>query len=366
MKGGSRMITSAYVHVPFCRSICAYCDFARWMYQEETAWEWLRQLEREAAEKIQAPLTTLYIGGGTPNALTAAQLEALLALFDRHHAPGMEFTLEANPEYIDDTFLSICARHGVNRLSIGVQSFEKDLLRRMNRSHDAAQIEEASARARAHGIENLSIDLIYGLPGQTLDMWLADLQKATALPITHISLYSLTIEENSAFGRMGVLAADDELEYQMYAAAIDDLRAHGFVQSEVANFARNQAVSRHNLVYWHYEDFHGIGCGASGKRPQGRYDNTRSLQRYLKEGPCEEWTPLSVEEQMFEAVMMGLRLREGIDLERFAGRYHKRLEDHFSTALQKHLGNDLVIKDGFLKTSEQGKFLLHDILVDFL
>ena len=118
--------------------------------------------------------------------------------------------------------LSICARHGVNRLSIGVQSFEEGLLRRMNRSHDAAQIEAAIARARAHGIENLSIDLIYGLPGQTLDMWLADLQKATALPITHISLYSLTIEENSAFGRMGVLAADDELEYQMYAAAIDD------------------------------------------------------------------------------------------------------------------------------------------------
>ena len=181
----------------------------------------------------------------------------------------MEFTLEANPEYIDDTFLSICAQHGVNRLSIGVQSFEEGLLRRMNRSHDAAQIEAAIARPRAHGIENLSIDLIYGLPGQTLDMWLAELQKATALPITHISLYSLTIEENTAF---------DAWVFWRWTMSwnIRCTQRRSMICAHMASFSMKwqtlpgiRRYPRHNLVYWHYEDFHGIGCGASGKAATG-------------------------------------------------------------------------------------------------
>lgn len=360
------MTESAYVHVPFCRSICAYCDFARWGYQESLAWDWLKQIEKECKEKLQAPLRTLYIGGGTPNALTAVQLDALLALFDAWRREGMEYTIEANPELADETFFTICQRHGVNRLSFGVQSFHDDLLQRMGRKHTAEQVKKTLALAHAHGIHNVSIDLMYALPDQTMAMWLEDLHTALTLPISHISLYSLTIEENSVFGKRGVQKGEDELEYQMYAAAIDVLQRHGFSQYEVANFAKAGAFAKHNLVYWNYENFHGIGCGASGKEDAGRYDNTRSLKHYLQAGADAQWTLLDRKEQMFEAVMMGLRLRSGIDLDAFAKRFGTRLEDHFASALQKHLGDRLLIEEGHLHTSVQGQFVLHDILVDFL
>lgn len=360
------MTKSAYVHVPFCRSICAYCDFARTTYQTTLIGPWLTQLKKEAMEKINGSLQTLYIGGGTPNALSYQELDALLSIFDPFYRTTMEYTMEVNPELLDAEIASICAYHGVNRISMGVQSFDDQLLKMMNRHHRSDQVLEKLKILIAAGIQNLSIDLIYGLPGQTLAMWKKDLMHAVSLPIQHISLYSLTIEENSVFGKRGIQKADDEIEYLMYAEAIKYLEKHGFKQYEIANFSKNGACSRHNLTYWQYEDFYGIGCGASGKTALGRYDNTRSLNCYLKDGPCPEWTKLNDEEQMFEMVMMGLRLNRGISLDAFEQRYHIPLTKQFEDAIQKHLGNDLIIEEGYLHTTEKGKFLLHEILIDFL
>ena len=160
--------------------------------------------------------------------------------------------------------------------------------------------------------------------------------------------------------------ASDELEYAMYAYAIDELKKHGFTQYEIANFAKAGARSKHNQVYWRDENFHGIGCGASGKEDWGRYDNTRSLQEYLERGPCAQEIALDAQEQMFEALMMGLRLREGISLQQFEARFHARIEERFPTAMAQHLGKDLFIEEGYLRVSEEGKFVLNDILVDFL
>ncbi len=360
------MIKSAYVHVPFCRSICAYCDFARVIYQEDSIKPWMDQIRKEAQDKLNGPLDTLYIGGGTPNALSHEQLDAFLSIFDPYLCKQMEYTIEINPELLDEEVVNICVNHGINRVSMGVQSFDDHLLRIMNRHHCGKQIRQKINLFIQKGIQNISIDLIYGLPQQSLEMWMSDLKQAISLPIQHISLYSLTIEENSVFGKRGIQKADDELEYAMYKYAIQFLHANGFQQYEIANFAKRNAFSKHNLTYWHYEDFAGIGCGASGKTTLGRYENTRSLSRYLKEGACPKWTMLSAEEQMFETIMMGLRLREGISLQSFEKRYHKSLLEQFEAAIQKHLGNDLIIEEGYLRTTEQGMFLLHDILIDFL
>lgn len=360
------MIKSAYVHVPFCRSICAYCDFARIIYQENLIEPWMSQIRKETQGKLSAPLDTLYLGGGTPNALSHEQLDSFLSIFDPYLRKRMEYTIEINPELLDEEMVNICVNHGINRVSMGVQSFDDHLLRIMNRRHCGKDIRQKINLFIEKGIRNISIDLIYGLPKQSLEMWMNDLQQAISLPIQHISLYSLTIEENSAFGKRGIQKADDDLEYTMYNNAIRFLQANGFQQYEIANFAKEGAFSKHNLTYWLYEDFAGIGCGASGKTKEGRYDNTRSLTHYLKEGPCPTWTMLSVEEQMFETIMMGLRLRKGISLQAFEECYHRSLFEQFKSAIQKHLGNDLVIEEGYLRTTEQGMFLLHDLLIDFL
>lgn len=360
------MITSAYVHVPFCASICAYCDFTRWLYQPALCARWLQQLAAETSAKLQGLLKTLYIGGGTPSVLERGQLDALLSIFDPYAGEIQEYTMEANPESLDAGKIAIAKKHGVNRISLGVQSFDPALLRRMNRRHDVSDVGRCLHDLLEAGITNVSADLIYGLPEQSMAQWQEDLRLAAQLPFSHLSLYSLTIEEHSLFGVQGVKQADDELEYAMYAYAIDFLKEHGYIQYEIANFARDGLRSMHNQVYWRYEDFHGIGCGASGKEAWGRYDNTRSLQEYIACGPCPQRIELDDREQMFEMLMMGLRLREGMSLRHFEERFHMRAEEAFPAAMASHLGKDLFEEEGCLRVSEEGKFILNDILIDFL
>ena len=360
------MIQSAYVHVPFCQTICSYCDFMRRMYDDTKARQWLEQIVKEIDCKIKGPLKTLYVGGGTPNALSIDLFYKLFEILSQYVAPETEFSVEINPELLSDEKIDILSRFKVNRISMGVQSFSDDLLKMMNRHHNESMVRDCIHRLYKAGIHDISIDLLYGLPDQSMESWHRDLQKAVSLPIQHISLYSLTIEENSVFGKKGICKADDDQEYEMYRWAIQFLQEQGFWQYEIANFARKGHESKHNQVYWHYEDFHGIGCGASGKESWGRYDNTRSFEQYLKSGPTPEKTALSKEEQMFECVMMGLRLRRGIDLEAFHQKYHVLLQEQFASALKKHLNKDLLIEDNHLKTTDEGKFVLHDILIDFL
>lgn len=360
------MIQSAYVHVPFCDAICAYCDFVRWRYQPSLVRQWLKRIREEAKEKLRDPLFTLYIGGGTPSALSVQELEQLLAVFDPWITSIQEYTVEANPESLTPEKIAVLKQHGVNRISMGVQSFQPDLLKRINRRHTAADVERCIGWLKQQAMDNISIDLLYALPKQTLAQWQADLAKAVQLPITHLSLYGLTIEEHSLFGKTGVQKAEDELEYEMYAYANAYLAKQGFTRYEVANFAKAGYSSKHNQVYWHYDWFHGIGCGASGMEPWGRYDNTRSLSQYLKEGSAPTRIPLTQSDQMFETLMMGLRLKEGVSLPRFQQRFHTDARTVYAKALQAHLGKDLFIVNDHLKTNEAGVARLHDILLDFM
>lgn len=361
------MTQAMYVHVPFCDHICAYCDFTRCGYYEPLADRWLNAIKDELQHKTLSPCTSVYIGGGTPSALSVAQLTALLEVLQPYVGAESEYTTEANGESLSREKITLLKQYGVNRISLGLQSFQPHHLQRMGRKCDGTMIRQRIAELRSYHIDNISLDLMYGLPDQTMAEWVEDLQQAMALPITHLSLYALTIEPNSRFGKAKLPPCDPDLEADFYETAIALLEANGFHQYEVSNFARDDHVSRHNLAYWHYDDFYGIGCGASGKENHMRYDNTRNLHTYIESGPNPQKILLTPADEQFEMMMMGLRLKEGVSdivfKQRFACSYH----DVFSAAIEKHIqrGN-LQEQDHRLSTTKQGMMLLQEILVDFL
>jgi oxygen-independent coproporphyrinogen III oxidase len=256
------MIESLYLHVPFCQDICAYCDFTRVKIHPILVEKYLLTLFDEIKAIPKHPMKTLYLGGGTPSALAMEELEALLAALEGYHDSSSEFTMEANPDSLTADKVELMVRYGVNRVSMGVQTFDAQELALLNRTHTAQDIENAISLLHRHGIHNLSIDLIYGLPRQTLESWEATLRHAVSLEISHISLYSLTIEEHSEFGRKGMKQCDGDLEAAMYFKAVEVLAEYGFNRYEISSFTKD-APSRHNLAYWHYDEFYGLGPGAT-------------------------------------------------------------------------------------------------------
>lgn len=356
-----------YVHVPFCDHICAYCDFTRCRYYEPLAKQWLAAIARELQQQQPTECRTLYIGGGTPSALSLSQLQQLLQLLAPYAKDCEEYTIEVNADSFSDDKISACQRYGINRISMGAQTFQKKLLAVIERKADYAAIADTIARIHSQGIHDISLDLMYGLPGQTMAQWEEDLLRASALPITHLSLYALTIEAHSTFGRNKVPPCDPDLEADFYEKAIQILTDKGFTHYEISNFARNQHYAKHNLMYWHYEDFYGIGCGASGKINHERYDNTRNLHTYITQGADAKRIALSREDEMFETMMMGLRLQQGIDKQQFYERFHEPVDMVYEAAIQKHVAlSHLINTADTLKTTYRGMLLLHEILVDFL
>lgn len=360
---------ACYVHVPFCKDICAYCDFTRCRYHAGLADKWVEAVCKEIADKLQGvQLETLYIGGGTPTALSNKQLERVLTALKPYAKNIIEYTIEANVESLDDDKIALCKSYGINRVSLGVQTLQDDLLKVIHRSHSKADILDALSRLHHQGLDNISIDLIYGLPGQSMEMWQSDLKEITeTFPITHISLYALTIEEHSEFGRRKVENIDASLEADMYEYAVKLLEDRGFHHYEISNFALEGCESKHNLMYWKYEDFAGIGCGASGKQGAYRYDNTRNLQTYLEEGPSEERIYVNLEDRMFESLMMNLRTSYGVSLSHFKQVYGVDLLEHCKDEIEKNVKNGLLKVEGdCVHATYRGMMLLNDVLMDFL
>jgi len=360
------MINSMYIHVPFCRDICAYCDFTRVKIHPILVEKYLTTLYTEITAVKPHIMDTLYIGGGTPTSLSMDELASLLSFLQNYHDLSTEFSMEANPESIDLEKAQLIAKFGVNRVSMGVQTFDPAELTLLNRSHTVDDIMLAIACLRTAGIANISIDLIYGLPKQTLSSWEATLNQAVNLGIEHISLYSLTIEENSEFGRMGIHPADPDLEADMYFKAVEVLAQAGFNRYEISSFTRDKP-SRHNLAYWHYDEFYGLGPGATQMVDHIRTLKTTNLDDYAKGKTIAEEILLSEDDERFEFVMMGLRLREGIDLERFAKRFGVRAEDIFNQPIEENIiKKRLELVSDRLRCTDLGLALLNDVLVSFL
>ena len=366
MTAESNLASHLYVHVPFCRSICYYCDFVHGVYRKQQADAWLDALKREIqARGLPDSLKTIYIGGGTPTSLSHEQLETLLSLLDGKDP--QEYTIEVNPGTLEDETAEILVCHGISRVSLGMQSADDALLKRIGRRHTHADTVRAVNCLRAHGITNLSLDLMYSLPGQTMDMLKASAEAAHALSPKHISVYSLTVEENTVFGKKGVTPLDEDTEADMYEYLRDTLPVMGYERYETANFAVPGYESRHNLCYWDYRDFLGFSCGASGKEGLLRYDNTKNIAAYIQDPLKREEYPLSKEEAMFEAVMMNLRKRKGLELKAFEQMFGMNVQSAFGGKLERLLKDgSLRIDAGYLYCSDRGYDILNSILTELL
>lgn len=375
--------SSIYIHIPFCIRKCHYCDFVSYPGRppEEMA-AYCRALEREmdlVAGKWQpGPAATVYIGGGTPTLLPARNLEQVLDAVDRFFGrqPGAEVTVEANPGTVDDAKLRVLLAAGVNRLSLGVQSLDDDLLAAMGRIHRRRDVYEAFDQARRAGFSNINLDLIFGLPGQTLDGWRATLKEAIALQPEHIAAYSLQVEEGTPWGKLAAAGElplpGEELELAMYQEARQMFAAVGYQQYEISNFARPGYQCRHNLTYWLNQPYLGLGAAAASYWRGRRWQNYSELHRYrhvLSRGrlPRAEIETLTPHQQMAETMFMGLRLMAGVDLEDFRQRFGVDAREVYARELAGLYRAGLVEeKDGHLRLTEKGLPLANEVFMQFV
>ena len=320
-----------YVHFPFCKQKCIYCNFYSVASQKEKAtyWDALCQEIAETTDFLPTNhIDTLYFGGGTPSLCTPFELERIIKEIQKfyHFNEGFEFTMEANPEQLTPEYLQDIQSLGINRLSIGVQSFDDEILRLLNRRHTAAEAVRAVENAANADFTNLSIDLIYDIAYRTKEMWESDLQKALSLPLCHLSAYSLTVEENTILARQianGKEFVPDECDTERdYALLIEQTEKAGFVQYEISNFAKGGMVSRHNSAYWNRTPYLGLGASAHSYSGNVRRWNVANLRQYI-EGifrgePVRESETLSSDDQYNEFVLLRLRTNAGLDLDELA------------------------------------------------
>lgn len=344
-----------YIHIPFCQSKCAYCDFYSLSGAEGRMDDYCRALERHLAEVApQADchkVDTVYFGGGTPSYLGADRLCRLLGSIKKLYKVDKhaEITLEANPDSAGDKkALKRLRRAGFNRISLGVQSADDALLRAIGRIHTWQQVQEAVAAARKAGFKNLSLDLIYGLPGQTMEGWEKTLSDAVGLHPEHLSCYGLKLEEDTPLyaRREELTFPDEDMQADMYLYTVEFLKRCGYEQYEISNFARPDFASRHNMKYWLLQEYAGFGPGAHSDFGNVRYGYERDLERYLQgELVLQESETVDADERELEYLMLRLRTVQGVDPREFEYRFRQRFAP-LSELLQQCAREGLAEQDG--------------------
>lgn len=360
--------TSAYVHIPFCTQICYYCDFSKVFIKNQPVDSYLEHLLEEFRSYDIQKLRTLYIGGGTPTALSASQLELLLKGLTKNLDLSAleELTIEANPGDLDADKIAVLKNSAVNRVSLGVQTFDDKMLKKIGRSHLEKDIYENIDRLKLAGFDNISIDLIYALPGQTMEQVKENVAKAIELDIPHMSLYSLILENHTVFMnrmRRGKLPLPkEELEAEMFEYIIAELEKSGFEHYEISNFSKPGFESRHNLMYWDNAEYYGIGAGASGYVNGVRYKNHGPIRHYLtavEEGNAritEEH--LSQKEQMEEEMFLGLRKKSGVSMTRFEEKFGRPFEGLYGEIVRDLVQQGLMqIEGDRVRMTKRGLFL---------
>ena len=360
--------TSAYVHIPFCTQICYYCDFSKVFIKNQPVDSYLEHLLEEFRSYDIQKLRTLYIGGGTPTALSASQLEVLLKGLTENLDLSVleELTIEANPGDLDADKIAVLKNSAVNRVSLGVQTFDDKMLKKIGRSHLEKDIYENIDRLKLAGFDNISIDLIYALPGQTMEQVKENVAKAIGLDIPHMSLYSLILENHTVFMnrmRRGKLPLPkEELEAEMFEYIISELERAGFEHYEISNFSKPDFESRHNLMYWDNAEYYGIGAGASGYVNGVRYKNHGPIRHYLsavEEGNAritEEH--LSQKEQMEEEMFLGLRKKSGVSMARFEEKFGRSFDGLYGEIVKDLVQQGLMqIEGDRVRMTKRGLFL---------
>ncbi|MGF7046071.1 oxygen-independent coproporphyrinogen-3 oxidase [Paenibacillus sp. DS2015] len=379
---GSHRTQAVYLHIPFCTNKCFYCDFNSYVLKDQPVMDYLVALDREmeltVAINPPGQIKSIFVGGGTPTVLKPNEMEYFLKSIRKHFpdwADDIEFSMEANPGTTDLEKLTVMKEGGVNRLSFGVQAFQNDLLSGIGRIHNTDDVYRSLENARKAGFDNMSIDLMFGLPNQTVEMLDESITKALALDLPHYSIYSLKVEENTLFhtmyqkNQLPLPHEDDEL--QMYLLLMSRMKEAGYEQYEISNFAKPGLHSRHNMTYWLNEDYYGLGAGAHGYVGRQRHMNIKGVNAYVdgvEQGlPRLDVNPISKEEAMEDFLMVGLRVMKGISRTHFEEQFEEQLDEIFAKPLHKMVSAGLleVTEDGYC-LSEQGILFGNDVFGEFI
>lgn len=367
---------SIYIHIPFCAAKCAYCDFLSFPGIETAAREkyaetLIEEIKAAAGEFSEHTVKTVFFGGGTPTLLPTKVISKIINTVASNYRldKNAEISVEANPETVDYPSLSSLRELGVNRLSIGVQSFDNRLLERVGRIHNAERAVIACYDARRAGFENINLDIMFGLPGQTLSQFEKTLDIAIREAPVHISCYSLIVEENSRLGAEKDLnLPDEEAEREMYGLAKQKLKANGYEHYEISNFAKPGCRCRHNVTYWTGGEYAGFGVGAHSLVDGRRFHNTYGLKKYMENpGEKEDLEILSERDKISEFIFLGLRMLEGINCKVFSQKFDKTIFELFPSELDGLIGQELLVREGdVIRLSERGIDVSNYIFAKFL
>lgn len=378
MKEGERNmeVKSAYIHIPFCVRICTYCDFNKYFIQNQPVDQYLDCLIEEMEQSDVRQLETVFVGGGTPTALNYDQLKKLLVAITRIFKIKGEFSFEANPDELTIEKVQLLKDFGVNRLSMGVQTFNPELLGILGRTHKTEDIYQSVANARQVGIPSISLDLMYHLPHQTIEDFKDSLEKALALDIDHISSYGLILEPKTKFYNMyrkGQLKVPNEdVGEEMYEYLLERMEQSDMHQYEISNFGKDGHESEHNKVYWKNEGYYGFGAGASGYVNGERYNNVNPVNHYIKkiqnkERPILDSTFPTLSEQMEEEMFLGLRMNQGVNKSRFQQKFNTSIDNIFGTVINDLIERELIIEqEGYISMTERGKVIGNVVFESFL
>ena len=359
--------TSLYIHIPFCDHICDYCDFTKLQYFRMFAVNYLKALKQEIDSYHIGELKTIYVGGGTPTALEDDLFLELLEIIKPYTKGAIEYTFEANPESLSENKINMMVKYGVNRVSIGVQSTNDEILKHINRKHTFSDVKKAIQLLHDKGLHNINVDLILGLPHTSDKYLIEDLNNIIALNISHVSCYSLTIHPHTVLYSKGFKELDDDAMRHYYDIVQRFLSSDNFIHYEVSNWAKEGKESLHNLTYWKNEQYYGVGLGASGYIGDIRYKNTINLTKYLKGDFLEEKESVSKKDKFVYDVMLNLRTIFGLDLNRVLKEYGIDLLKTKEKEILAMMKEDyLFCKNGCLCPTYKGMMILDTIILQLI
>lgn len=356
---------SIYIHIPFCNSICTYCDFCKIFYNKKYINDYLNNLEQEIKVRYKSEIVnTIFIGGGTPSSLDDEELIRLMNIIEIFKLnDNYEFTVECNIESITENKLKIMKKYGVNRISIGVESFDNSIIKLLGRNHTKKDVYNKMGIVKRY-FSNINIDLIYAAYDD-INILKSDIDCFLKLDIPHISTYSLIIEDNTMLKINGMKNIDEDIDYEMYKYIEDALEKNDYIHYEISNYAKNGYQSKHNLVYWNNEEYYGFGLSSTSYINNERITNTKDLRKYLN----GEYLDTSVYEdkdiRMENEIMLGLRKLDGIDLDRFKEKFNVSLEDIYN--IDNLVRNGYLIRDNnCIKIDKKYMYISNEIIVRIL
>lgn len=360
------MIKNTYIHIPFCKEICSYCDFCKVFYNKSQVSLYLKALENEIKSIYNGEeQDTIYIGGGTPSSLDLDELEELFKILNNlNKSRNIEYTIECNFSTITYEKLKLFKKYGINRLSFGVESINSKNLEILERNEDKNKIINTINIGRKLGFNNINLDLIYGIYGENMEELENDIDFILSLNPEHISTYSLMIEENTKLYLNNIKKIDEETDFLMYNKICKRLKSN-YVHYEISNFAKEGFNSKHNLCYWKNKEYYGFGVGASSYRNNIRYTNTRSITKYLKNNYKYLEEMLSKNDKMTYEMILGLRLIDGVSKAEFYKKYDTKISDYFD--ISRLLKNNLLKQsDTNYYIDEEKLYISNEILIDFI